>query len=109
MMAQSLRKAGHATSEASQGDEALHALDNGPAPDLVVMDILMPDREGFETIMEARKSMPDLKILAISGGGRIGEKRYLSYAEKLGATASLAKPFGAKEFVGIVQRLLNSD
>lgn len=106
MMCQSLRKAGHTTAEANNGDSALKALESGPRPDLVIMDIIMPEKEGFETIIELRKQMPDMKILAVSGGGRAGELRFLSFAEKLGASATLPKPFGARELVAVVEQVL---
>lgn len=62
-------------------------------PDLVITDIVMPDQEGLETIMEIRKVDPDAKIIAISGGGRYGGGHFLELATALGASAALAKPF----------------
>lgn len=61
--------------------------------DAAVVDILMPDRDGLTFIMEARKAWPQLHIVAISGGGRLGAGSLLSMAGGLGANATLIKPF----------------
>lgn len=75
--------------------------------DLVVTDIVMPGTEGLETIKQIRRHKPDIKILAVSGGG--GSKGdYLHYAERLGANAALAKPFEPAEFLDVVAGLITS-
>jgi CheY-like chemotaxis protein len=63
------------------------------APDLVVTDIIMPDMEGLEMIVALQKSNPQIRIIAVSGSGRSNNVDYLSFAEKLGAYATLTKPF----------------
>ena len=65
--------------------------------DAAVVDILMPDRDGLNFIMEVRRTRPDLRIVAISGGGRIGASPLLRMADGLGADATLVKPFSASE------------
>ncbi len=72
--------------------------------DLVVTDIVMPGTPGLETISEIRRQWPEIKILAISGGGS-SKGDYLQYASRLGANAVLAKPFEPTEFLDIVARL----
>jgi CheY-like chemotaxis protein len=62
-----------------------------------VVDILMPDRDGLNFILEVRRTRPDLRIVAISGGGRLGAGPLLSMADGLGADAVLAKPFSPSE------------
>jgi DNA-binding response OmpR family regulator len=63
-------------------------------PDLLVTDIVMPEMEGIGTILEARRSAPDTKVIAISGGGHYGKsKSFLEWASELGADEVLAKPF----------------
>ena len=63
-------------------------------PDLMVTDIVMPEMEGIGTIMEARRSSPDTKVIAISGGGHYGRSQnFLVWANELGADEVLAKPF----------------
>lgn len=61
--------------------------------DAAVVDILMPERDGLNFIMEVRRTRPDLRIVAISGGGRLGAGSLLSMADGLGADATLVKPF----------------
>lgn len=65
--------------------------------DVAVVDILMPDRDGLTFIMEVRRTRPDLRIVAISGGGRLGAGSLLSMAGGLGADATLVKPFSATD------------
>jgi two-component system, chemotaxis family, chemotaxis protein CheY len=74
-------------------------------PRLVITDILMPKKEGIETIREIRRLAPEVKILAISGGG-IGTPHYLDMAGKLGADVTLMKPFSAADLRATVRALL---
>ena len=74
-------------------------------PDLVISDIIMPEKEGLETIFELRRMYPDLKIIAISGGGRIGPDGYLPGAKLLGANMVFQKPLDQKEFVNAVESI----
>jgi DNA-binding response OmpR family regulator len=100
-----LRMAGHEVATACNGNEAI-----GQAAkekfDLMITDIIMPDKDGIEVIVALRKSMPGLKVIAISGGGRLNAKDYLGIAEKLGAAATMAKPFSGSELVATVERVL---
>ena len=73
--------------------------------DLVITDIIMPEKEGLETISELRHSYPRLKIIAISGGGRHRPDGYLELARQLGADRILAKPFGSWEILSAVREL----
>jgi DNA-binding response OmpR family regulator len=73
--------------------------------DLVITDIIMPEKEGLETISELRHSYPCLKIIAISGGGRYRPDGYLDLARQLGADRILAKPFGSWEILSAVSEL----
>jgi DNA-binding NarL/FixJ family response regulator len=61
--------------------------------DLVLTEIVMPDKEGIETIMAIRRDKPELKIIAMSGGGRGDKSSYLELAALLGASRTLSKPF----------------
>ncbi len=67
-------------------------------PDLVVTDMIMPGQEGAETIFRLRREFPGVKIIAMSGGGRLGGADYLALAKKLGVATTLAKPFSRDEF-----------
>ena len=76
--------------------------------DLIITDLIMPEQEGLETISVVKERYPDVKIIAISGGGRIGPEAYLPAAMELGADRVFAKPFDIKELVTTVQELLGS-
>jgi CheY-like chemotaxis protein len=76
--------------------------------DLVITDIAMPGTEGLETIRHLRRDKPDIKILAISGGGAKEGGDYLHHAKQLGATATLSKPFDSIEFLDVVAGLIKS-
>jgi DNA-binding response OmpR family regulator len=93
-----LDRAGHVVQEAGNGKEAIALYSKSPA-DLIVTDLVMPDKEGLETIREFRRSYPDVKIIAMSGGGRTGAENYLDLAKKLGADYTLTKPFSNKEIL----------
>lgn len=75
-------------------------------PDLVITDIIMPEREGIETIRAIHKLCPKAKIIAISGGGRVGNVDFLTLAAKLGAREIIAKPFEPGELTSSVSRCL---
>lgn len=104
-LAYALEDAGHAVVQAGNGDEGLAAL-NRDTFDAVVLDILMPEREGIETIREIRKKWTSLPVLAMSGGDKTGWSDFLRMASALGANDTLAKPFTASEFVERIARLL---
>ena len=65
----------------------------------------MPDQEGLETIMEIKRDYPHIKVLAISGGGKLATGDYLSMAGRLGADFTLRKPFFKQELLDAVQEL----
>lgn len=102
-----LKSAGHDVVHAQTGRDALTAF-KANAFDLVVTDILLPDNDGLEIIPQLRKSSTSVKIIAISGGGRVGPKPYLSAAKALGANRTLTKPFAPVELARTIQELLES-
>jgi CheY-like chemotaxis protein len=75
-------------------------------PDLVVTDIIMPEQEGIETIRQILSDRPNAKIIAISGGGRIGNTDFLQIARKVGATEVLPKPFDPDDLLQMVSNCL---
>jgi two-component system, chemotaxis family, chemotaxis protein CheY len=87
-----LKLGGHRVTTASNGLLGL-ALFRDMLPDLVVTDIIMPEQEGLGTIMAIRREFPAAKIIAISGGGRMGNLDLLAAARLLGADDAIAKPF----------------
>lgn len=96
----------HMMFEAKDGAEGLTRFAQH-APDLVITDIVMPIKEGIETIRELRRLAPQVRILAISGGGEIRKADYLDMAGKLGANATLPKPVMAAELRAAVKQLLS--
>lgn len=75
-------------------------------PDLVITDLIMPEQEGMQTIQQIRQTDTGVKILAISGGGRLVNVDFLQVARRLGADEILAKPFDATELLSTVRSLL---
>lgn len=100
-----LRHEDYAVVEAADGDEALGVVAILPV-DLVVLDMLMPNKDGLETITELRASYPDVRILAISSGGQMDSGMLLRTALALGADDALPKPLHADTFAQTVARLL---
>jgi CheY-like chemotaxis protein len=105
MIKKMLEKAGHEVDVALNGKEGMTIFERNK-PDLLITDIIMPEKEGLETIFELRRKYPDLKIIAISGGGRIGPDGYLHGAKLLGANAVFTKPLIPKEFLQTISDLL---
>jgi Response regulator containing CheY-like receiver, AAA-type ATPase, and DNA-binding domains len=101
-----LRDAGHQTTAARDGQEALSLLKRIEF-DVMITDIVMPNKEGMETIMEARRLVPGLKIIAMSGGGWMSAQHYLDVASKLGASVVLTKPFSGDDVLAAVRRVLS--
>lgn len=73
---------------------------------LIVTDIVMPDKEGISTIIELRHEYPNLKIIAMSGGGEFEPYGYLDIAKRVGADRTIAKPFSAREMMEVVNDVL---
>lgn len=101
-----LLASGYEVESAEDGDQGLKLLEANP-PDLVVTDILMPGKEGMETIMEIRRGGNDVKIVAISGQNWHKDISYLDLAKQLGANATLPKPFSRTELLTVIEELLN--
>jgi DNA-binding response OmpR family regulator len=97
-----LEIAGHEVTEAENGRVGVEAYRLRPT-DVVVTDIIMPQKEGIETIREIRALDPNVRIVAISGGGRRQNMDFLRIAGKLGATITLAKPFRKDELIACVE------
>jgi CheY-like chemotaxis protein len=100
-----LEREGHHVVCAPNGKEAIRLQRQDPA-DLIITDLIMPEKEGIETIREIRHYFPDAKIIAISGGGQIGAEEYLQMAKKLGAQYTFTKPARREEMLRAVKDLL---
>ena len=107
MLCQALEQAGYEAVEARDGQEGLEHFRATPT-DLIITDILMPGREGLETIMELRRAVPGIKIIAISGGGQTGNMTFLEVARYLGAQRAFQKPFELRELLNAVREVLES-
>lgn len=96
----------HEVVEAQNGNDGLRLYRENPA-DLVITDLIMPEKEGIETIMDLRREFPDAKIIAISGGGDIGVANdYLPIAKAMGVERIFSKPLGLTEMLDAVREVL---
>ncbi len=104
-MREILETVGHEVTEAKNGAQGI-ALQTAQPFDVVITDIIMPEKEGVQMIMELKRDFPDLPIVAISGGGRTRNLDFLKIAERYGAQKILAKPFSEEELVDVVNACL---
>jgi two-component system chemotaxis response regulator CheY len=99
---ETLKQAGYHVHEASNGKEGLTRYRQSPT-DLVIMDILMPDQDGLESILTLRQEFPEARIMAITGGSdMIGILNFLDVARMLGARRTLQKPFEMQQLLDAV-------
>jgi CheY-like chemotaxis protein len=105
MLARTLTYFGHVVIDARNGKEGLEHF-RASGADLVITDIVMPEMEGFEVLIELRKVRPPVKVIAMSGGGRQTPADVLRIATHLGASKVLAKPFSNEELMTAINDLL---
>jgi CheY-like chemotaxis protein len=105
MLRQMLEQAGHEVTEAVNGAEGIQSYERD-RHDLIITDIIMPEKEGVETIIALRRADPDLPIIAISGGGRLEATDFLTMTKKLGARRTLSKPFRRDQLLEAVDECL---
>jgi len=105
MLKECLERAEYEVLVASDGKAALKLHSANPV-DLIITDIVMPEKDGLEIIMEFRRRFPEVKVIAISGGGKIGANEYLNIAKVLGVTKTFSKPFELRELLAAVRELL---
>ena len=103
-----LERAGYEVRDAADGRQGLECVRAEPI-DLVVTDIIMPEKEGIETIRELQADCPDVKIIAISGGGRVSPYDYLEMAQKFGAVKTFEKPFEWDELIMAIDEILDQN
>jgi len=75
-------------------------------PDVILTDIIMPQKEGISLIRDLRREFPEAKIVAMSGGGRVGNSDYITIAKALGADTALSKPFDEDQLIETLRALL---
>jgi CheY-like chemotaxis protein len=102
-----LEKSGFEVLEAADGKKCQEAVAER-LPDVVILDILMPEQDGLETLRALRGLYSELKILAISGGALGQQFDWLHFAKQLGADAVLEKPFSNETLLNVVHSLLSS-
>jgi DNA-binding NtrC family response regulator len=100
-----LESAGHEVTEAPDGKKALRWFAGRPT-DLVVTDIYMPEMDGLELLMRMREAFPEVRVVAMSGGGFIDKSQILKAAGILGAREILEKPFTTEQILECVERAL---
>ena len=100
-----LTKIGYEVTSASNGAEAFKAISLNRY-DVVLTDMLMPERDGIEVIGELRRLQPEARIVAMSGGGRGSRDHYLQTAKGLGAHAVLGKPFSMSELTAALDSVM---
>ncbi len=105
LIATMLEREGYGVDQLSDGLNAYNRYAAEPY-DLVITDIIMPEKEGLETIMEIRRDFPECQVIAISGGGRISPMDCLSMARQLGAAYTFSKPFERVELIKAVRQLI---
>lgn len=106
MLRMMLEREGYEVTEAPDGAVGVQEFRKAPF-DVVITDLLMPEKEGIETIIELKRDFPNVKIIAISGGGQhMGADNFLRLAQKIGAKHSLRKPFKRDELINMIEELL---
>jgi CheY-like chemotaxis protein len=102
-----LERAGYSVMEAADGVEGIRRFRETPV-NLIITDLIMPNKDGIGMIIELKKEFPDIKIIAMSGGGLNRPEGYLRGAQKLGAACTLSKPINRQELLRSVKDTLES-
>lgn len=108
MLKMSLQRRGFAVQVAENGKEAISHF-KPLLTDLVVTDLIMPEEDGLKVVIKLRELKPTIKIIAISGGGKVGPGSYLNLAKALGADAIYSKPFSIKDLIVKIEQLLDNE
>lgn len=102
-----LRLSGFDIIAAADGEEGLAVIGQAPRPAIVITDLIMPKKGGLEVIVEVKKTYPSIRLIAMSGGGRIEDVNdLLEKAKELGADIVFSKPLNIDELEAAVERLL---
>ena len=100
-----LERVGYEVAEAPDGIEGIRRYRENPA-DLIITDLIMPNKDGIGMIIDLKKEFPKVKIIAMSGGGVNRPEGYLDGAKKLGAARTLTKPIDRDEMLKAVKETL---
>ncbi len=108
MLRKMLEMEGHDVITASDGRAAIDLVQQRHIHiDLIITDIIMPDEDGLGVLMKLKNHSPEIKVIAISGGGRIGPQDYLKMAKGLGAHRVFSKPVEREEMLNAIKELLD--
>ncbi len=107
VLQQILTRAAYRVATAADGQEGIKHFESDPA-DLVITDLTMPGKDGMETIKYLKQHHPEVKIIAISGGGTRFPEYFLPMAKEAGAAAYLKKPFNKQELLSLVEEVLGT-
>jgi DNA-binding response OmpR family regulator len=105
MLSEALTGEGFQVREASDGGQGIKHYVEQPT-DIVITDLVMPEKEGLEMIVEMKRLHAEVRIIAMSGGGRGSSQNYLKMAKAFGALVVLAKPFSHHEILGAITQVL---
>lgn len=106
MLRLGLIRLGYQVETASNGVEAARRLKER-IPDVVLLDVVMPEKDGLETLIGLRRQGIKVKVIVMSGGGRVDSRDYLDMARVLGADGMLAKPFGLQDLDRALRAVLD--
>ena len=99
---------GYSVDDVSDGNQGIEMYRANPY-EIVITDIIMAKKGGYEIIRELRREFPEVNIIAVSGGGELGKNQILKTADRLGAKAYLGKPFSADELLSTVNQFIDPD
>jgi CheY-like chemotaxis protein len=108
MLKLSLLRRGITVLEAENGKDAIVHF-KPLLTDLVVTDLIMPEEDGLKVVIKLKELKPSIKIIAISGGGKVGPGSYLNMAKALGADAIYSKPFSVNDLISKIEQLLDNE
>ncbi|MBU0996342.1 MAG: response regulator [Proteobacteria bacterium] len=108
MLGKLLEREGFDVTDAQDGREGIRLYHENPF-DLVIMDLVMPEKEGIETIRELKGDYPEIKIIAMSGGGKSAPEGYLDMVRILGAMHTFAKPIMTDQLLDVVHEILGRE
>lgn len=108
LLKQALEEQGYTVESALNGIEGIRDYRRHPA-DLIILDILMPEKEGLETILDLRREFPKVKIIAMSGGSERAQLNLLDLARRLGAQYTINKPFQLQIITDLVKKALQEN
>ncbi len=105
VLALTLKSKGYEVVQAENGRVGVRKFRESPT-DLVITDLIMPEKEGLETIQDIRREFPGTRIIAMSGGSPNMRFDFLQIAQAMGALRTLQKPFTMEEFISNVREVL---